>query len=146
MIARTVEGTGFFERHLLSRRDENELIFIWCFGIDLKGFLANCHPHAARQDVVVIVHNLLPRTAIDDRLIALYAGSFFSFVGRDCDGTKLNPFHSLIRHGTEVFNAEAIELRVFEGLKKRFFKKGTGNTATPERWIIRQDVAAPPRR
>ena len=74
MIARTVEDTGFFERHLLSRRDENELILIWWFGIDLEGFLANRHPHAARQDVVVIVHHLLPRTAINDRLIALDAG------------------------------------------------------------------------
>ena len=63
-------------------------------------------------------------------------GSFFSFVGCDCDGTKLNPFHSLIRLGTEVFNADAVELRVFEGLKKLFFKEGTGNTATPECWIV----------
>ena len=74
MIARAVEDTGFFQRYLLSRRDENELILIWRFGIDLKGFLANRHPHAARQDVIVVVHYSFPRTAIDHRLIALDAG------------------------------------------------------------------------
>ena len=81
MIARAVEDTGFFQRHLLSRRDENELILIWRFGIDLKGFLANRHPHAARQDMIVVVHNLLPRTAVDHGLIALDARPFFAFVG-----------------------------------------------------------------
>jgi len=136
MIARAVEDTGFFQRYPLSWRNENELILIWRLGIDLESFLANRHPHAARQDVIVVVHYSFPRAAIDHGLIAFNACSFFAFVGSDCDGPKLNPFHSLIRLGTKIFNAQAIELRIFEGLKKFFFKEGTGNTATPESWIV----------
>src|SRR4249920_4158466 len=102
LIAGAVEDTSFFRRYLLSRRDESELILIWRFGIDLEGFLANRHPHAARQDVIVVVHYSLPRTAIDHGLIAIDAGPFFAFEGCDCDGTKLNPFHSLIRLGPKI--------------------------------------------
>src|SRR5262245_41250972 len=136
MIARAVEYTGFFSWYFLQWRHENELILIWRFGIDLKSFIANRDSHAARQDVIVIVHYLFPRTAIDHGLIALDARSFLAFVSSNCDGTKLNPFYRLIRLGTEVFNTEAIELCIFEGSKKRFFEKGTGNTATPESWIV----------
>src|SRR5262249_31936065 len=96
MIAGAVKHTGGFFWHLFSRRDEKKLTLIGWLGINLKGLFADGNTRPARQDMVIVVHDLLPGPTIDDRLVTLDARPFLSLVCRQSDGAEFNSFNNPI--------------------------------------------------
>ena len=95
---------------------------------------------AARQNMVVVVHHLLPRATINDRLVALDIWTFLALVGSDGKRAELNALDRLIGLRLKILYVNAVELRLFEGLEKIFFKERAGNTAAPECGVIRDVI------
>src|SRR5262245_18638773 len=140
VITRAVEWARFFHGDFLPRRHENELAGVRRLCIELECFLAYRHARAALQRMAVVVNHLLPRTAINHRLVALDAGSLFPLVGSHGDGAKLNAFNGLVWLAAQLFDLDAVELGFLESGKKFFFLESAGNARAPKIRIFRRII------
>jgi hypothetical protein len=90
VITRAVKDPGCFKRHFFPRRNQNELLFIRCLGIQLKGFIADSDANAARQRMPIVINYLSPRPSVNHCLVTFDTWPFFAFVSGYGDGAKLD--------------------------------------------------------
>src|SRR5262245_21099171 len=76
-----IEGLRARERDLLPGRDGDDLRGVGGVGQDAVRLVAHGHALPAQQDVPVVVLDLLPRSLVDDRLVALPARALLSLAG-----------------------------------------------------------------
>ena len=115
MIARAVEDTGFFQRHLFARRHQNKLVLVGRPGIKSVRLVAHGDPRPAGQSVTVVIDHLLPRSTVNHRLIAFDTRSLFAFISGDGDSAELDALYCLVGFGAKLFDLNAVKFRRFEG-------------------------------
>ena len=115
MIARAIEHAGLFHRHLFARRHQHNLVLVGRPGIKSVRLVAHGDPRPAGQSVTVVIDHLLPRSAVNHRLIAFDTGSFFAFISGDGDSAELDAFYYLVGFGAKLFDLNAVKFRRFEG-------------------------------
>jgi hypothetical protein len=138
MIARAIKKAGLAERHFLPRRNWNELALVRRPRIEVERLVAHGDAHTARQSVPIIVDHLLPRAAIDHRLVALDTGPFLAFIGGYGGGAELNSFDRLVGFRAQFLDLDAVKLGFFESAQESLLLKSAGNAGAPKIPVLRQ--------
>ena len=131
---------GFFGFDGFERFDEVEILFVGSLAINPEGFRADSHAFAAEETVSVVVGDFFEGAFVDDRLIVVEAGTFFSFESLHGDGAELDAVVGLPRLSFEFDELDSVEADVFEGFEEIAFGERTGNTTGPEVVVLREVI------
>src|SRR5271163_1163719 len=78
-VPRAIEDRSGLGRDSLERRHRQDVLTVRRARIDAERLFAYRHRLATRERMPVVVFDLAPRSAIDDRLIAIEAGTLLAF-------------------------------------------------------------------
>jgi len=135
-VPATVKWPRRLHGNFFPRRDQNELILVRRLGANVIGLIANSDPCPPWEGMLVVIHHLFPRAAVDHRVVPFYARPFLPFVGGQGDRAKLNPLDGLIGFRWHFLNMNPIKTKRFKSTHQFLFLKGTGDTPAPQNRIL----------
>ena len=95
-VPATVKWPRLFHGNFFPGRDQNELILVRRLGANFIGLVANSDPRPPWEGMLVVIHHLLPRAAVDHRVVPFYTRPFLPFIGGQGNRVKFNPLDGLI--------------------------------------------------
>jgi len=127
-----VEGFGFFGGDFFERFDEFKGVGVGSLFVEVEGFLTDGKASTTWDAVAVVVENGFEGAFVDDSLVVIHAGAFFSFESLNGDGTEFDAVVGLPRFVFEFDEFDAVKADVFEGFEKVVLGEGSRDTAAPE--------------
>src|SRR5580704_18306870 len=139
-VPRAIEDRCGLRCDSFTRRHGQDLFTVRRARVDAERFLAYRHRLATRERMPVVIFDLAPRSAIDDRLVAVEASTLLAFERAHRERAKLDSFDGTPRNGVALEDLDAVKARLFEGAEELVLFQCARHASAPELRIVLQMV------
>src|SRR5579864_6195377 len=137
-VARAIKRVRVLQRDGLQRHHGDDGAGVGFGGVDAISFLAHRHRLAAYQRVAVVIFHLAPRTAVDDRLIAVPARAFLALHRAHGDRAELDSLHRPPRLRVALYDLDPVKAGLLECGEERALFHRAGYASAPQLGVVAQ--------